>query len=173
MEHGVHQIVKKKYNQQLIANIKIMITKTYKEIREFKRVGNIFLARDKNQNTKLGYAVSKLINGPIDAVTKEHDMVLNNLYNEIVLPVMLNEALTDKATGEVFVDPKLTTGRPFKFDKKGLTAVIEAERKNREEAVKIDADYDLKEFEIQDFIVSDIPENLSEGEREVFTGFVI
>ena len=74
------------------------------------------------------------------------------------------QPLVDEKTKEILIDR--LNPRGYKYSKEGLKQVIKDEN-------QISNKFDLKETEIEPFLSSYIPEDLTEEETEILTGIVI
>lgn len=150
-----------------------MIKKTFKQVREFNIAAESFFRRaPDNEQTKLGYAITRISNGPIQKILKEYQGAYQEAYYEKVQRAHVDNALTDKATDAVLLAPK-GSERPYMYDKTGLNAVLKAERDFNvfwEAQLPI---WDTKEFDIDEYYATSLPKDLLDNEKEAFTGFVI
>jgi hypothetical protein len=122
-------------------------TKSPREINVFVGVANAWV-RENPENNKLKYAISR--------VMKSAGRVLSNYQDECE---DLNiEYCHTAADGVIEMDSR----GQYKFDKTGLRA------RNKARAALFD-----KPVEIEVYFSPEVPENLPDETREVFTGFVI
>jgi len=150
-----------------------MIKKSFKEIRNFNATVNTYFKRvPEVVNTKLGYAIKKISETEIKKVLEKYQETYQNLFHNELEKKQIDLALTDIKTGAILFTPK-GSDRPYQYDKKGLLAIIEVERNFNKLIQKMNEDFDEREFEIESFIVTDVPKNLLENEVEAFSGFVI
>ena len=154
-----------------------MIKKTFKEIATFNGMGQGFLRRKPtNPQTKLGYAVTKLLDGDVAKCIKEYQRYYQDFWFENLEKELINNALTDKETGALLLNPNNTKEHPdrkYLYDKAGELKVREAERTFEALWETENEKYEKKELEIKEHLVTDLPLDLSAGEKEAFDGFVL
>ena len=144
---------------------------TFKQIRKFNIIGGEFLA--KNVNTKLAYAIKRVKEISVDTIVKSYQNALNERYFDDVQRQHVENALTDKTTGAILNSPQ-GSQRPYLYDKEGLMKVLAAENTfENETAVELLKEWDEKEFDILPYTITDIPETLTDEQKEAFEGFVI
>lgn len=134
--------------------------KTFKELNKFSQVFAGLVNKNKNFiDSKLGYACKRFEELNLTKIYKE--------YNNELLVVRIDYALTDKVTGALIKD-ETRGSRGFVYDKSGMKSVLKAEE-------AIDLAWQDKEFEVEPYICKpeNIPSTLTEEETEVFTGLVI
>ena len=146
--------------------------KTFKQCRQFNMAAASFNQRAGNPQTKLGYAIAKISNGQIKNIMNEYRKIYGKLYFDNLEKKQIDLALIDKVTGAVLTAPQ-GSERRYQYDKEGLMQIIQAEREFNDMIQEESEKYDLKEFAIEPFYVTDIPEDLLESEVEGFKGFVI
>lgn len=130
--------------------------KTLGQIKEADQlVAYLYSKNPTLQNGKLGHAWKRFVEKNYKPLADE--------MNEKLIDNRVNNALTDKTTGEILY----TADKNFKFDREGTKAILEFNR-------KLTAEYDAKEVNIIPFIVKgkDLPELTSE-EKEILTGLVL
>lgn len=142
--------------------------KTFKEIRLFNMLASKILKE--NQNTKLAYALKKVMT-QTDDIIKGYHVEISRLWDSTVGATQLREALEDKETGEVLMAPK-DSERAYRFNKEGLQRVIESERDYVSKVAEMLKDYDLKEFDINEYKI-DMPADITDEEKEALSGFII
>lgn len=147
-----------------------MITKTFKEIKEFSGMANMYIL--KNPNNKLSYALEKVGRLGLNDILTQRELELKKIKNRIVGNAQLENALTDKVTGAIIFAPK-DSGREFEFGPGGLKAMNLANEQYEYEKESFITEYNKRTFEIEEYIISEIPENLSLTELEIFKDFVI
>jgi len=126
--------------------------KTFEEIIAFVEQANIYNESIKDKQTKLSHAIKK-VNGKV----KEHF----EQYNEEIGDIRIDNAAAD-SDGVLITTEK----GAFRFTKDGLKAKNKADK-------KLAAEWDKKSFEVEAYIATDIPLDLSEDMRTAFSGFVI
>jgi hypothetical protein len=150
-----------------------MIKKTFEEVRKFNIAADGFLRKSPtNIQTKLGYAIDKISGGQLKKIISDYQKDYAEKYFEQVQKKQIDLALTDKTTGAVLANPK-NAGRPYEYDKAGLMEIIKIERdfaSNWEAELEA---WDKKEFDIEPHFAVEIPEDLTDNEKEAFKGFVI
>lgn len=147
--------------------------KTFEQIRKFNIVADIYFKLEPtNSQTKLGYAIKKMKENQISKILKEFQSENQGLYYEIVQTVQIDNALTNKDTGAILLTPK-GSERPYFYNAEGLKKVLKAEKAFEASSEKLMAEWDPKEYDIKPHIAAEIPETLTEDQKEVFTGFVI
>lgn len=153
-----------------------MTKKTFEEIRKFNlTVGEYFRAdaTKARENTKLGYAIKRVSEKEIEPILVEYRNEHAEKYYDEVTRTQVDNALTDKATGAILENAQ-GSERPYKYDKEGLLAVMKAERHFQEVTSKeLLAEWDKKEFDITGYVATEIPEDLTDEQKEVFSGFVL
>jgi len=124
--------------------------KTLRDVINFANSASRWTAmRDKDEpQTKLSYAVARML--------KRCQKPIED-YNARNEDIRLNEALEDEKTKAVLME-----GQQYKFSKQGLKKVVEEQRKLLDE-----------EVEIEPYIATAVPANLSDDVRVSFEGFVI
>lgn len=150
------------------------MTKTFKEIREFNMAANRFYSMNpKAIQTKLGYAIKKVIEGSVTDITKEYNKVQSKVYYDNVQVIQIDNALTDKETGAIIMAEK-GSEREFTYNKEGLKACMKAEKDYVENLLPpLIAEWDVKEFDIDPYYAFEIPSDLPQDMQESFEGFVI
>lgn len=149
-----------------------MLTTFDKIIKFNSAADNFFKRKPTNIQTKLGYAINKIVESDIKSIIVEYQKQRGKLWYEHVGKKEIDLALTDKATGAVLSAPK-GSDRAYMYDKNGLKALIEAEKEFDEVAEKFFEEYKLKEFNVEPHIASVLPDDLSDMDKEAFAGFVI
>ena len=118
---------------------------TIKQINEFSIVGSAYM---KDHNNKLSYAIRK-VNKNITSVVES--------INENIEDLRIEHCSVDEK-GNVLKDEKGN----YKFSKDGLRALAKAVK-----------ELNNKIFEIEPFFATEIPDDLTEEQKEIFTGLVI
>jgi hypothetical protein len=132
--------------------------KLFKELIEIDELVGELYSKDKTlENSKFGYAYNRFTKKNISPIVKER--------NEKILYVRINNALEDKNTKEILKD-HMDPVRGYKYSKDGLSKCIEEER-------KIMSEYEEKEFEVEPYISSLVPEGLSDEQKELLKGILI
>ncbi len=150
-----------------------VIKKTFKQIREFNQAVNSFINRKPtNIQTKLGYAIKRVSDVSIKEAVEKYQKEQANLLFNTVEKVQIDNALTDPVTKAVLTAPK-DSDRPYLYDAKGLLVVREAERKFNDLVADLLSEWDNKEFDIDTYFAVSLPHDLTEIEKEAFTGFAI
>lgn len=151
-----------------------MSTKTFAEIRKFNiEAGNFINKKDVNNgSTKLGYAIKKISEGKVAKAIKEYQAAHQEAYYDSVQRKQVDFALTDKTTQAVLLAPK-GSERPYQYDKEGLLNVMKAEASFSAVSENLLEEFDKKEFEIEPHYAVDLPEDLTDEQKEAFKGFVI
>lgn len=122
---------------------------TYEKIVGFSMMARIWFAKDKsNENTKLGYALTKM-----DARLQK----IQQKYNNRRVDIQIDNCATDEK-GLILKDER----GEYRFDKAGL-------KKCNEELQTLFE----SEVEIEPYFATQVPDSLTEAEREAFTGFVL
>ncbi len=136
---------------------KIKTIRTFKELREIDAlVGQLYSKNPNIRNTKFGYAYKKF-----------SQKNYNNLFQEFrdkIDYIRVDNALEDSNTKEVLYSQ--ADERGFKYSKEGLKKCIAEENKAVEE-------YNAKEIEIDPYISSVVPEELTEDDKELLKGLLI
>ena len=131
--------------------------KTFKELQEIDLiVGGIYHRKPELRNTKFGYAYKRFVKKNYQPLVDEYQLELQD--------VRIENAMVDEKTKEILIDR--LNPRGYKYSKEGLKQVIKDEN-------QISNKFDLKETEIEPFLSSYIPEDLTEEETEILTGIVI
>lgn len=147
--------------------------KTFKQIVNFNTQADVFVKRSPtNVHTKLGYALSKVTDGSVGAVLKNFNKAYRDAYFDKVRKAMIDNALTDKVTGAVLLSLR-GSERPYLFAPEGLKNVIKAEADFNDYMDTLNQEWENKEFEINPYMAAELPEDLTDLEREAFKGFVL
>ncbi len=126
------------------------MAKTYTEIIGFLNVGAAYLkAHEKTPDSKLKHALRKVIK----LGTTRYEA-----YTEAVEDLRIEHCVVDPKNMAILHDER----GAYIFTKESQRAFIKAERALRETAV-----------EITPHIVPDVPDDLTDDEREAFAGFVL
>lgn len=141
----------------------------FKNIREFINISNILLNKDSNfQNTKLGYAIVKLVKSiqPIlDEINKEY----LDLYAKEVEVFEIENALTDKDGAIIFDEEK-----KIKFSKDGMKKMLEVRKNHQSKEELLTQEINEREYEINPHIVSVYDSSkINMIEAEALKGFVL
>lgn len=123
------------------------MTKTYKEILQFVNATTNYLDKFPEDN-KLRYALKKVQKNSLKALEK---------YNELLEDLRIDHCSVDDK-GIVLRNEQGN----YLFAKDGLKALVHAQR-----------ELILQTVEIQEHLVTELPEKLHENYREVFSGFVL
>lgn len=149
----------------IIGQVKVLVKiinmkKTYKELKEILNTINSILSKDKElEKTKFYYAVDKFFKKNINPIQDE--------FNEKIADKQLEEALTDKNTGEIlYGEADKKGGRPYKYSKEGLKNLNQYFR-------ELTKEYDAKEYEVVPYISAFKPEGIEEEELELLKGVVL
>lgn len=147
--------------------------KTFKQIREFNIASDEFLkAKPENEHTKLGYAIKRVSDVSIAKILKDYQGEYQEAYYEKVQKVHIDQALTDKTTGAILTAPA-GSDRPYLNSKEGLKIIMESEMSFKKYWDSQLEEWDKKEFEIIPYIAVEIPDDLSDSQKESLAGFVI
>jgi hypothetical protein len=125
-----------------------MATKTYEEVFTFIQLGNAWLTRNDKKDSKFKYGLTKELKAAV---------ALGNKYNEQIEDIDIDHCATDDK-GVILRDEK----NELRFTKDGIKARIKARRELFKSSV-----------EIEPYFASDVPDDLTEFEKEVFAGFVL
>lgn len=133
------------------------MTKTFKELQNIDLVvGQMYASDPLLRDTKFGYAYKRFCQ-------KFYVSMVNELNAELG-EVRIDNALEDEKTKAIIRDEKSPRG--YAYSKEGEKKVGQEERRVRNE-------WDTKEIEVEPFISTYIPENLSEEQIDVLTGILI
>lgn len=124
---------------------------SWKKILEFAQVAQNYLANHP-EKTKLEYAITRVMS----QTAKIQEDVLERL-NDVDIDCCLTEG--NDENGAILRDDQGN----LKFSKKSLR-----DRNKRRKEIM-----DNDDLEIEPYFATAIPDNLSDGEKEIFTGFVI
>lgn len=132
---------------------------TFKAFKNIMSTWNGMVDEDETVlSTKLGYAVKRFFDKNLESVFEEYNVKLST--------IRIDHALTDEKTKALLKrEVKKHGEREFEYDKEGLKATLEAER-------KLEKEWQNKEFDVTPFICKDLPE-LNEIQKEAFKGYVI
>jgi len=131
--------------------------KTFKHLSELdKNVGYLYGVTPSLGETKFGYAYKRF-------VEKNYKKIYQDYVNEITF-IRIDNALEDQETKMVLRSKEDSRG--FQYSKEGLKAVIKAEQ-------DLDASWEQKEFEVEPFIVKELPFALTENLKELMFGLLI
>lgn len=134
------------------------LKRTFKDLQQIDfLVGGLYRQYPDIQKTKFGYAYKRFA----DKNYYPH----RDDYNLEISDLRVDNALTDKGTGEILrdMDPN---SRGFKFDQKGLKTVMKGEK-------DLINNWNKKEYDVTPYISSDVPEQLSEEMKDMFDGLFI
>lgn len=150
-----------------------MVKKTIRQLLDYNRAAGTWLIKNKdNQDTKLGYAIQRMAERYTKAI-KPYTERINTTDEQIE---DLRQDHQKEENGKLVWDmvkdgTKETRERAYsKADAKILTTKI------REVQKKLEADLEVmleQEVDIEPRFATSIPDNLTEFEKEVFTGLVI
>ncbi len=152
-----------------------MVKKTFKDIRKFNAGVDEYVKKHGKEFThdKFIHALKRVSVPYVRDAISAYQVEYRKKYYEHVQKVMIDNALTDPVTKAVMTTPK-GSEYPYLFDKEGTKTVMEAEAMwDDSTAPGLLLLWDSKEFDVEDYIATEIPEDLTEEEKEVFTGFVI
>jgi len=150
-----------------------MIKKTFKEVRELNvAISQYFKRISTAEQTKLGYALKRISDTEIKKVLGEYREAYDKLAFENLEKPAIELALVDKVTGAVLMAPK-GSERVYQYNKENLVKVMEVEKNFQKIANDLIDDFDKKEFDIEPYLVKEIPEDLLPKEVEAFKGFVL
>lgn len=151
--------------------------KTFKQIRDFNNAVEAYYRRVPDAiKTKIGYAIRKVSDKENAKILKDYNTELSEIRDSILEKAYIDHALTDKVTGAVLLAPRdkeNPNARPYLYDKAGLQTVMKAEREFEKKGNEMLEQWDVKEFEITPHITSEIPDDLTDIEKEAFMGFVL
>jgi len=129
---------------------------TFKELQEIDSlVANLYTKDKTLQNSKMGYAYKRFSEKFYFPVVKE--------LQQKTQDIRVDNAMEDKNTKEILADGNNVRG--YKYTKEGLKNCMKQERELVEE-------YDKREIEIEPFISSFKPENLTDEEKELLKGII-
>ncbi len=136
-----------------------MIKKTFKELKDIDNVVGDLYAEDKElQKTKFGYAYKRFIEKYyIPAIQK---------FNEKIQFIRIDNALEDPKTKELLTDTDPKNYRGYKYSKEGLKKCITEE-------TEASLEYQKEEIQIEPFLSSFIPSNITEEQKAILSGVVI
>lgn len=147
--------------------------KTFKQIREFNVASDgLFSRKPAYRNTKFGYALEKIGEVPIQGIIKDWQRYNSKIRDEIFGTKEIDNALTDKVTGAVLFAPR-GSERKYLYGPEGLKVIVKLEDEYRDRLEIAWAEYDTKEFEIPTYVATEVPDDLTDKEKEAFSGFVI
>lgn len=130
--------------------------KTYRQLVDLDNmVGGLYQRNPLLKVSKFGYAYKRFADKSLKKVF--------DLYNEELAMIRIDNALVNEVTKAVILTG---IGRGFEYNKEGLKNVI------REE-IKLSIVWETKEFEIEPYFTKDLPENLSDDEKELMQGIII
>jgi len=133
-----------------------MIKKTFKELGTIDNmIGSLYRKHEKLERTKFGYAYKRFADKNFYPHAEK--------YQQDLGMIRIDNAMEDKDTKEVLVDR--SNQRGFKYTKQGLKDCIKAE-------IKLNNEWDEKEIEIEPYMSSMIPAELSEEEVNMLRGLV-
>ena len=136
------------------------VKRTFKQLKEFNGAAQAYLQKvPEAENTKFGYALKRFADMNLQKIWKE--------YNQKRELLAVEHALEDKET-KAIIPSEPGSQRPYKYDKKGLTALMNAENELFDE-------WEEKEFEVEPYIATSLPKekDLTEEQREAFKGLVM
>ena len=130
--------------------------KTFKKLLEIDNlVGQMYLDDPSLKKSKFGYAYKRFF--------QKNLQKLNEEYQAELMDVRINNALVDERTQEILAG---NARGGFRFTKEGLRQVLKDEKRITEE-------WEKKEIEVEPFISSFVPENLTEEQKEELTELLI
>lgn len=119
-------------------------------------VGSLYTKTPELKETKFGYAYKRFF-------TKNIEPAIND-YKQGLEDIRISQALENKQTGAIVVDP--SSFRGYSYSKEGLQGVVLRER-------EFTNTFNHKEIEIIPFISSYIPEGMNNEEYELLLGILI
>lgn len=133
------------------------IIKTFRDLSLLDQiVGNMYAKNPKLKESKFGYAYQRFFD--------KNNAPTNKLFKEKLTDIAVENALEDKETKAIIHDKNNIRG--FAFSKEGLKKVLKQERELQEE-------FWLKDIEVEPYISSYVPENLTEEEKEALKDILI
>jgi len=131
--------------------------KTYKELLEIDSlIAELFTKNPKLKEGKFAYGYKRFCDNNTNKIVDE--------INERVTDIRVENALTNKETGELVYDGQ-GPQRQYKYTKEGML-------KMNKEVRKLNKEYEGKVITIKPYIVSEIPEMLDE-EKKLLVGCLI
>lgn len=136
-----------------------MIKKTFLEIRIIDEIiGLIGNKNPKLVDSKFAYAYKRFYEKNLKRIFRD--------YQDALLGVRIDCALEDKNTKQILRDANDQRHGGFAYSKEDLKRVVQEEN-------RIIDEYEQKEFEIEPYICSQIPEELSDEQKEILNGVLI
>lgn len=135
------------------------MTKTWKELNKFSStVAEMNQKNPKVMDTKFGYNIKRFEEINLAKPYKD--------YNHELALIRIEHCLVDKITKAILRDP--TSQRGYQYDKEGMKAVLNAES-------DLEKEWEKKEFEVEPYLCKpeNVPEELTETQKEVFAGLII
>lgn len=130
--------------------------KTFKELNEIDLIHGNLLAKEGFRVTKLAYAFKRFTDKNLVKIFSEF-----NISNQ---DIRIDNALVNETTKAIIYKPD---GQDFEYSKEGLKNVMKQLRENKEK-------WDIKEFEVEPFICSDLGDvTFTEDEIEKLKGVII
>lgn len=136
-----------------------MVEKTFKELIEFNKTWNEWFRKSPSmENTKIGYAIRRVIRKSIQPIFDEYNLELSS--------IRIDHAKTD-GNGILMLDHN-PTGRGFQYDSEGLKEVLKGEH-------TLDKIWNPKKFSIEPYFCKEenIPADITDEQREMFEGLII
>ena len=127
-------------------------------------VAQLYQIDPKLVNTKFGYAWKRFFEKNIQPTMTE--------LNEKIEDLRIDNALTDKTTGEIlYTQPDSRGAKEYKFNKDGL-------KKLTEQARALAKEFEDKEIDVQPYICKELPDIMLEGKKlkedfEILKGLVL
>lgn len=134
-----------------------MIKVIFKQLQELDfAVSQLYARNPSLKQSKFGYSYNRFFKKNYEKPLKE--------FQEAIVDVRIDNALVDEKTQEILTDQ--TNPRGYKYSKEGLKKVIKDEN-------KIIAEWQDRQVEVEPFFSPFVPEELTEGERELMVGLII
>ncbi len=132
--------------------------KTFKQIREFSIYSGLIAMR--HPNTKISYAIKKVLKKLVKIVDE---------YNGKLEDIRIDHCFTNSdgvIEYNVTKDGSGNEVRHYKFKKDELKKKLKEEREVAEE-------WNSKEFEVEPYLATEVPEDITDEEKEALDGFVL
>jgi hypothetical protein len=126
--------------------------RTYEQILTFANAARGYLERSKGQKTKLAYAIERVMKGYETQTTN--------------LETAYRDKLEDIEIEHCSVDDRGNIISPYVFTKEAQRARLKARKEASAELLK-------SEVDVTPYMATQIPDDLTEAEREAFAGFVV
>lgn len=159
---GLHALIwvalqkRRLYNKVINNNQQKAMIKTFKELQEVDiMVADLYKKNPKLKDSKFGYSYKRFSDKNYAPIVRD--------FNEELGMLRVKHALEDSTTKEVLIDRMNVRG--FKYDKKNLVELMQAERKLEEE-------FYAKEIEVKPFLSTMIPDDMEEPQVDLLKGLV-